>query len=43
MATRHLQLFRNTTPFESYEAAVAYYASTLNEHINNQYAAGLLS
>ena len=24
MATRHLQLFRNTTPFESYEAAVAY-------------------
>ncbi len=25
------------------EAAVAYYASTLNEHINNQYAAGLLS
>jgi len=25
------------------EDAVAYYASTLNEHINNQYAAGLLS
>lgn len=24
MATRHLQLFRNTVPFESYEAAVAY-------------------
>ena len=25
------------------EEAVAYYASTMNEHINNQYLAGLLT